>query len=93
MPRRVCEISGRPVVITGAASGIGRSLARRLSRTGSPVAIADVDEDGLKATAESLRAPVLTRVLDVRHAADQRRFAEEVRGWISAPLAAVFNNA
>lgn len=93
MPRRSRKISGRPVVITGAASGIGRSLARRLSRTGSPVAIADVDEDGLKATAESLRAPVLTRVLDVRDAADQRRFAEEVRDWTSAPLAAVFNNA
>ncbi|MBK0867886.1 SDR family oxidoreductase [Saccharopolyspora sp. HNM0986] len=93
MPHSSRKISGRPVVITGAASGIGRSLAQRLSRTGSPVAIADVDEDGLKATAESLRAPVLTRVLDVRHAADQRRFAEEVRGWISAPLAAVFNNA
>ena len=30
--------------LTGAASGIGRSLARRLSGLGSPVAIADIDE-------------------------------------------------
>ena len=30
--------AGRPVMITGAASGIGRSLARHLSRLGSPVA-------------------------------------------------------
>jgi NADP-dependent 3-hydroxy acid dehydrogenase YdfG len=90
-------IAGRPVVITGAASGIGRSLARRLSRSGSPVAIADVDEHGLKYTASSLAAPVLTRVLDVRDAADQHRFAAEVREWLAtqlgAPLAAVFNNA
>jgi NADP-dependent 3-hydroxy acid dehydrogenase YdfG len=90
-------IAGRPVVITGAASGIGRSLARRLSRSGSPVAIADVDEHGLKDTASSLSAPVLTRVLDVRDAADQHRFAAEVREWLAtrpaAPLAAVFNNA
>ncbi|TMM38306.1 MAG: SDR family NAD(P)-dependent oxidoreductase [Actinobacteria bacterium] len=86
-------ISGRPVVITGAASGMGRSLARRLSGLGSPVAIADVDEAGLKDTAASLAGPVLTRVLDVRDAADQARFAAEVRGWLPAPLAAVFNNA
>ena len=87
------RIAGKPVMITGAASGIGRALARRLSGQGSPVAIADIDEDGLKQTAESLSGPVLSRVLDVRDAADQQRFADEVRGWLTAPLAAVFNNA
>jgi NAD(P)-dependent dehydrogenase (short-subunit alcohol dehydrogenase family) len=81
------------VVITGAASGIGRGLARRLSRLGSPVAIADVDEAELKATAAELPGPSLSRVLDVRDAADQLRFADEVREWLPAPLAAVFNNA
>ncbi|OLB64839.1 MAG: acetoin dehydrogenase [Actinobacteria bacterium 13_2_20CM_2_72_6] len=86
-------IAGRPVVITGAASGIGRSLAQRLSGLGSPVAIADVDEAGLAKTAASLPGPVLSRVLDVRDAADQVRFAGEVRDWLPAPLAAVFNNA
>ncbi len=86
-------ITGRPVMITGAASGIGRSLARRLSRSGSAVAIADVDGAGLKDTAKSLPGPVLMRVLDVRDAADQHRFAAEVREWLTAPLAAVFNNA
>jgi NADP-dependent 3-hydroxy acid dehydrogenase YdfG len=86
-------ITGRPVMITGAASGIGRSLARRLSRLGSPVAIADVDEAGLKATAAELPGQVRSRVLDVRDAADLLRFADEVREWLPAPLAAVFNNA
>jgi NADP-dependent 3-hydroxy acid dehydrogenase YdfG len=80
-------------MITGAASGIGRSLAQRLSRSGSPVAIADVDETGLKQTAQSLPGQVLTRVLDVRDAEDQLRFAAEVGEWLTAPLAAVFNNA
>jgi NADP-dependent 3-hydroxy acid dehydrogenase YdfG len=80
-------------MITGAASGIGRALARRLSRLGSPVAIADVDEAGLKATAADLPGQVLSRVLDVRDAADVLRFADEVREWLPAPLAAVFNNA
>ena len=80
-------------MITGAASGIGRSLARHLSRLGSPAAIADIDEAGLKETARTLPGPVLVRVLDVRDAADQRRFAAEVRAWLTSPLAAVFNNA
>ena len=91
MPR--LDITGRPVMITGAASGIGRGLARRLSRLGSPVAIADVDEAGLKETETSLSGGVLSRVLDVRDADDVRRFAGEVRDWLPAPLAAVFNNA
>ena len=98
MARNRRSIAGRPAMITGAASGIGRSLARLLSRTGSPVAIADIDEAGLKDTAQSLPGPVLVRVLDVRDAEDQRRFAAEVREWLPAlpgapPLAAVFNNA
>jgi NADP-dependent 3-hydroxy acid dehydrogenase YdfG len=93
MPGNRRVIAGRPVMITGAASGIGRSLARRLSRSGSPIAIADIDDAGLKDTARSLPGPVLTRVLDVREAADVHRFAGEVRQWLTAPLAAVFNNA
>ena len=93
MPRNRRVIAGRPAMITGAASGIGRSLARRLSRSGSPVAVADIDDAGLKDTARSLPGLVLTRVLDVRDAADVHRFAAEVRQWLTAPLAAVFNNA
>lgn len=59
MPRTRRPLSGRPVMITGAASGIGRSLARLLSGTGSPVAIADTDAVGLKETAAALTGPVL----------------------------------
>jgi len=103
MARNHRPIGGRPVMITGAASGIGRGLARHLSRLGSPAAIADIDEAGLKETARSLPGPVLVRVLDVRDAADQHRFAAEVREWLTSlpdtglpgtgRLAAVFNNA
>ena len=86
-------ISGRTVMITGAASGIGRSLAQRLSRHGSPVAIADLDERGLKETEASLHGPSLSRVLDVRDAAALHEWAAEVRAWMPTALAAVFNNA
>ena len=93
MPRNRRTIAGRPVMITGAASGIGRSLAQRLSRAGSPVAIADIDETGLKEVAAGLPGPVLPRVLDVADVEEQLRFAAEVRDWLPAPLGAVFNNA
>jgi NAD(P)-dependent dehydrogenase (short-subunit alcohol dehydrogenase family) len=74
-------ISGRTVVITGAASGIGRALAQRLSAHSCPVAIADIDEKGLKETEASLHGPALLRVLDVADAEAQRDFAGEVVGW------------
>jgi NADP-dependent 3-hydroxy acid dehydrogenase YdfG len=86
-------ISGRTVVITGAASGIGRALAQRLSAHGCPVAIADIDERGLKETEATVGGATLTKVLDVRDAQAQNVFAEEVRDWAPAALGAVFNNA
>lgn len=87
------RISGRTAVISGAASGIGRALAQRLSAHGCPVALTDIDEAGLKETAAGLSGPNLTRALDVRDADAQHEFAADVRDWAPAPLGAVFNNA
>src|ERR1700754_1477314 len=87
------SIRGRTVVITGAASGIARAVAQRLRAHSCPVAIADVDETGLKETEASLRGPSLLRVLDVADAEAQRDFAAEVRDWAPRPIGAVFNNA
>jgi len=80
-------------VISGAASGIGRSLAQRLAAHGSPVAITDIDERGLKETEASISGPVLSRVLDVRDADAQLSFADELRDWTPTVVGAVFNNA
>ena len=69
------RITGPTVVISGAASGIGRTLAQRLSTHGCPVALTDVDELGLNETEDGLTGPAPTRVLNVRDADAQRDFA------------------
>ena len=56
-------------LITGAASGIGAAVCRRLAANGMPIAAVDLDETALAALAGALRAggtPVLTGRLDVR---------------------------
>lgn len=44
----------KAVIVTGAASGIGRAVAERFSVMGSRVAIADIDEAGLAETAAAI---------------------------------------
>lgn len=55
-PAPPADLAGRIVVVTGAASGIGRETALSLGRAGAHVAISDRDAAGLDETAESLRA-------------------------------------
>ena len=45
----------RVAVITGAASGMGRAVAQRLTAVGHRVALLDLDGDAVNATAEELR--------------------------------------
>lgn len=70
----------RVAVITGAASGIGRSLARRCAHEGMKVVLADIEEAALAETETELRglgASVLAVMTDVSQAQDVERLAEE----------------
>jgi NAD(P)-dependent dehydrogenase (short-subunit alcohol dehydrogenase family) len=63
--------AGRTAVVTGAASGIGLALSRRLADEGMGVVMADVEEPALAAAAaelESRGARVLPVVTDVSRA-------------------------
>jgi NAD(P)-dependent dehydrogenase (short-subunit alcohol dehydrogenase family) len=75
-------LTGRVVVITGAGSGIGRSLALRAARAGALLAISDRDADGLAETvrlAEAAGAPrVRPDVVDVSDRDAVRHWA----GWV-----------
>jgi 3-oxoacyl-[acyl-carrier protein] reductase len=48
------SVAGRVAVVTGAASGMGRSIARVLASEGASVGLVDIDEAGLDETAQQL---------------------------------------
>jgi NAD(P)-dependent dehydrogenase (short-subunit alcohol dehydrogenase family) len=50
----VGELDGQCAVVTGAASGIGRATAHRLSADGAAVAVLDRDADGARAVAAEI---------------------------------------
>jgi NADP-dependent 3-hydroxy acid dehydrogenase YdfG len=91
--KRHRPLAGDTIVITGAASGIGRALAERMSAHGSPVAIVDQNAAALEETAARMSTPVLAQPLDVRDRQGQFAFAAKVSEWAPAPIGAVFNNA
>jgi pyridoxal 4-dehydrogenase len=48
------KLKDRVAIVTGAAQGIGKAIASKLSEEGASVTIADINEDGAKAAAESV---------------------------------------
>ncbi len=72
------QFVGRAVMVTGAASGIGRAVALAFAREGAQLALADRDEAGL---AETLRLTGTNRhwasPLDVRDGAAVAQFVSE----------------
>ena len=49
------EFEGKTAVITGAASGIGKALAEKFANEKMQVVLADIEEEALEKTVESLR--------------------------------------
>ena len=75
------RLDGTIAVITGAGSGMGRETAVLAARQGAHLALCDINEAGLKESAElamARRVEVLTQVVDVSDAADMQAFAAAV---------------
>jgi len=75
------ELKQKVAVVTGGASGLGRSLALAFAREGMRVAIADVDASGLERVAEEFRAlgfDALVQHTDVTQGEDVDALADRV---------------
>lgn len=77
------DFNNKIVVITGAASGMGRAYALAFARQGSQLALCDVDEAGLQETAAQVAAEASVKVFcSVVNVADEAAvfgFADAVR--------------
>lgn len=79
---RTNSVSGKVIVITGAASGMGLETSKYLSSQGATVSLADVQEGPLRSVAaeiEQAGGRVLHKVVDVRHRI-------QVDDWIKATV-------
>ena len=89
------NFKGKVAAITGAASGMGRSLAVELARRGCELALSDRNAEGLQQTAQMCAAhavKVTTQTLDVADRAavfEWARSTDEAHGKINL----IFNNA
>src|SRR5690606_24639426 len=75
------QIAGKHVLITGAASGIGRALAKLVAERGGKLVVTDRDAAGLDSLAKELErsgALLLARAFDVTDLEAVRAFAREV---------------
>lgn len=72
------ELEHKVAIVTGAASGIGKGIARRLAAEGARVVIADLNETAAKDTAEELGDDTMGVAVDVADRTTVDAMVEEV---------------
>ncbi len=86
------DLAGRSAVVTGAASGIGKSLARRFAAEGMSVVLADVERRALDDAAAEIAGTVIPVVTDVSDAKSVDALAERAFAELGA-VHVLCNNA
>jgi len=89
------ELTDRAVLVTGAASGIGRALAAALAGRGTPVVLCDRDAAGVEAAARAVAPPggrAWALAADVTRPDDIARLVERARRD-AGPLGGLVNCA
>ena len=89
------KLKGKVAAVTGAASGLGRSMALAFAAEGMDVALADVDEMNLSAVADEVQEKgvrAITLKVDVSQAAQVEAFRDQTIARLGAAHL-VCNNA
>ena len=86
------RFTGKTVVVTGAASGIGRATALAFAAEGGLVYAADIDPDGLSATAAASNGVIRTVIADVTRTEDIKALMDRAAAETGG-IDVVFNNA
>lgn len=86
------RLDGDVVLITGAASGIGKGYAEACADVGADLALADIDAEGVEAVADELDAATHTMEVDVSDPEQVAAMIQETKGQLGG-LDVVFANA
>ncbi|NWU81175.1 RDHE2 dehydrogenase, partial [Onychorhynchus coronatus] len=96
VPRRKKNVSGEIVLITGAASGIGRCLSLKFAKLGATLVLWDINQEGLKETVRLARENGAARVhgyiCDCSKRQDVYRVADQVKKEVG-DVSILVNNA
>jgi NAD(P)-dependent dehydrogenase (short-subunit alcohol dehydrogenase family) len=78
---KMIDYSGASALVTGAASGIGRSLARALAARGASVVLADVNEAGAQEAAKEIGDRAIAIGIDLASPGSAVMLIEQAFGW------------
>jgi NAD(P)-dependent dehydrogenase (short-subunit alcohol dehydrogenase family) len=74
----VFDLTGQTAIVTGAATGIGEAIARRLAAAGATIAVADLDAGGARGVAESIGNGSFPLQIDIARSESVRTALAEV---------------
>ena len=88
-------LSGKRVIVTGAAGGLGRGFAQGFAKAGAKVLVADINEEGAAQTAEDINdtgSDAYSSKVDVTNAASCQALADVAQAKLGG-LDILVNNA
>jgi 2-dehydro-3-deoxy-L-rhamnonate dehydrogenase (NAD+) len=74
----ILDLSGQTAIVTGAATGIGEAIARRLAGAGATIVVVDLDFDGAREVAGSMPGGASAVQADTSRPEDVRSAVEQV---------------